>query len=132
MDRSTPLRPTALVVEDDPDQRFLVGALLEETGFVVIECESAEAALGVLENVGDRIAIVFSDIRLSGTLDGVDLAQVVKDRFPKTTVIVTSGAPGDRLSHLPDDAMYMAKPWLAINILTEAERSLEESARRAR
>ena len=125
MGQSTPLRPTALVVEDDADQRFLVAALLEETGFAVIECESAEAALGVLENVGDRIGMVFSDIRLPGSLDGVDLAQVVQDRFPEITMIVTSGAPGDRLSHLPDEATYMAKPWLAINILTAAERSLE-------
>ena len=127
MGQSTPFRPTALVVEDDANQRCLVGTLLEETGYAVIECESAEAAIGVLETVGDRIAIVFADIRLPGTLDGVDLAQVVKDRFPQTTMIVTSGAPGDRLTALPDDAMYMAKPWLALDILTEAERSLERA-----
>ncbi len=124
MGQPTRLHPTALVVEDDADQRFLVAALLEETGFAVVECESAEAAMAVLENVGDRVSMIFSDIRLPGTLDGVDLAQVVQDRFPEITMIVTSGSPGDRLDHLPHEATYMAKPWLAINILTAAERSL--------
>jgi DNA-binding NtrC family response regulator len=126
MGQTTPIRRTALVVEDDADQRFLVATLIEETGLEVIECASAEAALAVLERTGDRIALVFSDIRLSGRLDGVDLAQVVKRRFPAIRMIVTSGVAPDRAADLPRDARFMAKPWLAIELLMEAERSLAQ------
>lgn len=126
MGQSTPIRPIALVVEDDADQRFLVATLLEETGHKVIECESAEAALAVLDQYGEGIAFVFTDIRLQGRLDGVDLAQAIKHRFPHVTMIVTSGAGGNRVDDLPDNTTFMAKPWIAINLLMEAERSLAQ------
>ena len=71
---------TAIVVEDDADQRSLVTALLEESEFTIVECESAEAALAAMRLRGD-VALVFSDLRLAGIMDGVELAREFSEPF---------------------------------------------------
>jgi len=119
----------ALIVEDDADQRHLVAALIEETDLDVLECESAEAALSVMQRCGERILLVFVDIHLPGIIDGVDLALAVRRHWPHTKVIVTSGDPGDRLGFLPKEAAYMDKPWRALDVLIAAEEVL--ASRRA-
>jgi DNA-binding response OmpR family regulator len=118
----------ALVVEDDAEIRHLAAALLEESELRVIECESAEAALSVMQRLGPSIALVFVDIRLPGLIDGLDLACLVRTHWPHVNVIVTSGEPGDHLARLPDGAAYMPKPWRALDILIAAERSLPRRA----
>ena len=128
MGREERLNPLALIVEDDADQRYLVAALLEETDLSVIECESAEAALSVMQRCGDRILLVFVDIRLPGIIDGVDLARAVRVHWPHARVIVTSGDPGDRLDSLPREAFYMEKPWRALDVLIAAEEVLARGA----
>jgi DNA-binding response OmpR family regulator len=114
----------ALVVEDDSEIRHLAAALLEESELKVIECESAEAALSVMQRLGPSIALAFVDIRLPGLIDGLDLACLVRTHWPHVNVIVTSGEPGDHLARLPEGASYMPKPWRALDILIAAERSL--------
>ena len=123
MGQARPLRPMALVVEDDDDQRALAAVLLEESDMEVVECSSAEAALAVMQNVGDRVAMVFTDIRLAGNMDGVELAQVINGRRPKVAVLVTSGDPGDRLKDLPGHSAYIQKPWRALEVLEVAEQA---------
>jgi DNA-binding NtrC family response regulator len=124
MGQKEQIAPLALIVEDDADERHLAAALLEETDLHVIECESAEAALSVMQRCGERILLVFVDIRLPGIIDGVDLARVVRMHWPHARVIVTSGNPGDRLDHLPHEAAYMQKPWRALDVLIAAEEAL--------
>ena len=72
---SRPAQWVALVVEDDDDQRDLIGAILEESDVLVITCQSAEAAMQVMERVGDRAVFVMTDVELAGKMDGVDLAR---------------------------------------------------------
>jgi DNA-binding NtrC family response regulator len=112
-------KPTALVVEDDQDQRELVSLLLEECDMAVIQCETAESAEAVLERVGDHLSMIFTDLKLAGTMNGAELAELAKHRYPDLTVIVTSGSEAPRL---PAGAMFMQKPWRALDILREAER----------
>jgi DNA-binding NtrC family response regulator len=113
-------KPTALVVEDDQDQRELVSFLLEECDMAVIQCESAELAEAVLERVGGSLSMIFTDVKLAGNMSGAELAALAKDRFPDMTVIVTSGSEAPAL---PAGAMFMQKPWRALDILREAERA---------
>jgi CheY-like chemotaxis protein len=113
-----------LIVEDEADVRQLASTLLEESDLHVIECESAEAAIAVLQRQGDTVALIFVDIRLPGLIDGVDLARLAETYWPHVKVIVTSGDPGDRLEHLPDGAAYMPKPWRALDVLIAAEKVL--------
>ena len=122
MGQSTPFKPIALVVEDDPMQRAMAVMLLEESDMGVIQCESAEAAVQVLEKLGECISILFTDVNLAGRLDGVELAHLAKRRCPKVHVVVTSGLALNKA--LPDGAMFLAKPWLSLDLLREVDRSL--------
>jgi CheY-like chemotaxis protein len=124
MGQSTPPRPVALVVEEDDDQRAMAAILLEETELEVIECTTAEAALAAMETTAnDRIAMAFINVRLPGKMDGVEFAQIVKSERPEIEVIVTSRRPGKRIKDLPDGTVYMAKPWLPLELLIHAERA---------
>jgi DNA-binding NtrC family response regulator len=113
---------TAIVVEDDADQRSLVTALLEESEFTIVECESAEAALAAMRMRGD-VALVFSDLRLAGIMDGVELAREVKKRWPRLTMILSPEHADRRVESLPDDIVVLPKPWLALDVLKIAERA---------
>ena len=130
--QSSPQRRLALIVEDDPELRWLTAALLEESELDIIECESAEAALATMLIRGKDVALIFADLRLPGVMDGVDLAREVKMRWPHLTVVITSGNPGERLEHLPAGVIYMPKPWQPLNVLMVAERArMRQSTQRA-
>jgi DNA-binding NtrC family response regulator len=113
-------KPIALVVEDDEMQRELVSMLLEESDMRVIECESAEDAMRILDTHGPSITIIITDVQLAGQMNGVELSIAAKNRFPEMSVIITTGsAPPE----IPAGAMFMQKPWRALDILREAERA---------
>ena len=122
MGRAVPFKPIAVVVEDDMIQREDVAALLEESEMGVVQCETAEEALRVLEKMGECVSLMFTDIKLGGRIDGVELAHFSAQRYPNIHVIVTSGLALTR--RLPDGVRFMPKPWLPLDILREVERSL--------
>ena len=115
--------PIALIVEDDPGLRELGAALLEETDLRVIECADAEEAMAEMAREGDNVALVFTDIRLGGLLDGIDLARRIKALWPHVSMVVTSGYAARRPDKLPDTVTYMPKPWLALEVLMQAEKA---------
>ncbi|MDO9411350.1 MAG: response regulator [Pseudolabrys sp.] len=121
MGQSTPFKPIALVVEDDEMQRELVSLLLEECDMGVIQCESAETAVEVLDKLGSSMAMLYTDVNLSGSMTGVELAHVAAKDYPNIHVVVASGK--DLPEELPDQALFMPKPWLTLDLLREAERS---------
>jgi DNA-binding NtrC family response regulator len=120
MAQATLFKPIALVVEDDKAQRELVVMLLEESKMGVIECDNAEDALKVIEKLGPSLSLLYTDVNLAGQIDGVELAYVAHE-YPNIHVVVASGY-GLKKS-LPENALFMAKPWLALDLLREAERS---------
>jgi DNA-binding NtrC family response regulator len=121
MAQATPFKPTALVVEDDELQREMVAMLLEESEMGVIQCESAEAALLVLDKMGGCISMIFADVNLAGRINGIELAHAAKNRYPNMHVIVTSGTT--HKMKLPEGAAFIRKPWRPLDVLREAERS---------
>jgi CheY-like chemotaxis protein len=124
MGQSKPYRPKALVVEDDEMQRELVVALLEECEIDVIQCESAEAAEVVLKKIGGFISFLFTDVQLAGSMNGAELAKFARRRYPNIRILVTSGSPPPQM---PDEVTFMPKPWIALDILREAEKSVNAS-----
>jgi len=122
MGQSTPFRAKALIVEDDPMQRQMIGLLLEESDFDVIECESAEAAEQVLERIADSLMLMMTDVNLAGHMDGIELAYIAKKCNPDMDVIVTSGKPLRR--ELPAGAQFWSKPWAPLDVIREAERTM--------
>ena len=117
-----PSRPIALVVEADRDERALVSTLLEESEMDVIECDSAEAALAVVERKADQMAMVFTDERLAGTMDGVALALDLEAHHPELPVVVISAERTRRIDDLPENVVYLAAPWRPLDVLIVAAR----------
>ena len=115
-------RPIALVVEADREERALVSTLLEEAEMRVIECDSAEAALAVVERKGDRMAMVLTDEKLAGHMDGVALARSLDAHHPEMRVVVISAEATRRFDDLPDNVVYLAAPWRPLDVLIIAER----------
>ncbi len=116
----------ALVVEDDPMQRAMIGLLLEESDFDVIACESAEAAELVLQGSGDDVVLMMTDVELAGHMTGVELAYAAKKYNPDLDVIVTSGKP--LRQSLPDGAKFWSKPWAPLDVIRAAEMKASELA----
>ena len=93
---ASPPKPTAvLIVEDEPLVRFCAVQTVEEAGFDVIEAANADEAIAILESRQD-IRVVFTDIHMPGSMDGLKLAHAVRDRWPPIKIIVTSGRGGGR------------------------------------
>jgi CheY-like chemotaxis protein len=117
-DQAAPLRGEGLVlfVDDDPLVREAVGPALEACGFGVVLAEDGEAALRMLE-IGVRPDVVFSDIVMTGKISGIDLAMMVRERYPALRVVLASGYTEQQPS-LPG-VRVLAKPY-AIEDVVEA------------
>jgi two-component system cell cycle response regulator CpdR len=118
MERAHPYKKIALVVEDDALQRETIVTLLEESEMDVIQCESGEAAELVLEHVGGCLTTLLTDVNLAGAMDGIELAQIARERFPLLRIVVISANP--RISRLPDGTQFIAKPWSPLELLRQA------------
>ncbi|HLH89630.1 MAG TPA: response regulator [Xanthobacteraceae bacterium] len=123
MRQALPERPIALVVETDQEQRALVATLLEESDLQVIECDSAEAALAVVDMKGDHMAMVVTDVELAGRLSGIELAQNLEAHHPQLPVMMISAEPSKRVDELPDNVVRLGRPWRPLDVLIAAERA---------
>lgn len=117
-----------LVVEDDPTVRELTVAMLEETVLDVLACASAEEAIAIMRQHADEIAMLFTDIQLAGALDGIDLASLTDAAWPNVHLVVTSGGMGHRIAELPDRAVFLGKPWRALDVFRQVDRAVRAPA----
>jgi CheY-like chemotaxis protein len=90
-----------LVVEDEPLSRIHALNLVEEAGYVAIEASNADEAISILEARKD-IRIVFTDIDMPGSMDGLKLARAIRDRWPPIELILTSGHFNLNDSNVPE------------------------------
>lgn len=111
-------RPLVLVVEDELLIRMSAVYMLEEAGFDVVEAGSADEAIALLET-NTRIRIVFTDVDLPGSMDGLRLAAAIRDRWPPIELVLTSGHVHVGQEDLPDRGLFLPKPYSAQQ-LTEA------------
>ncbi len=111
-------KPTILVVEDDELLRLYAAGLLEEQGFGVVEAENADAALKLLET-RDDVRLLFTDIQMPGSCDGMDLARQVHARWPSILLVITSGQIKPAEAEIPDDGRFVGKPYRANELLGE-------------
>lgn len=101
---------TILVVEDETLIRIIAADALEESGFKVLEAANAAEALIILKD-HQEVAVLFTDINMPGDMDGLDLARRVASERPEIKVIVTSGKQWLDSSSLPDDGVFLPKPY---------------------
>jgi CheY-like chemotaxis protein len=126
MGQKTEHHHVALIVEDDADTRSLAATLLEETDLQVAEVSSGEEALHYLNHHAGEVALIFSEVRLPRLMDGVDLARMVRLRWPWIRTVLTSDTPPeDDLDKALRQVRFMPKPWLALEVLMEAEKAAQ-------
>jgi CheY-like chemotaxis protein len=94
-------RPAVLIVEDAVRS-------IEEAGFEVIEAANADEAIRILENRND-IRVIFTDIHMPGSMDGLKLAHAVRNRWPPIKLIVTSGRSQVGEQELPEGGRFFGK-----------------------
>jgi CheY-like chemotaxis protein len=107
---------TILVVEDEALIRMGIVDALEHAGVTVIEASNADEAIRALETRRD-IALVFTDIDMPGSMDGLRLAACIRDRWPPVRLIVTSGHVAVKEEDLPPGGRFFRKPYSAPEIL---------------
>src|SRR6187431_2655170 len=98
-----------LVVEDEMVLRMRAVDIVEDAGFTAVEAVSADEALTILESRTD-IALLFSDIQMPGTMDGLKLAHAVHDRWPSIKIILVSGQVKVSDEDKPADSRFIGKP----------------------
>lgn len=101
--------PIALVVDDEPLILMDTSDIVTDAGFHVIEARTADEALAFLEK-HHSLQLLFTDIQTPGTIDGIELANKVADKWPHIKVIVASGAVQPAPGQLPDGATFLNKP----------------------
>jgi DNA-binding NtrC family response regulator len=105
-----PSESVVLIVEDEPILRMLAKAVAEEAGFEAIEACNADEAVRILEARND-ILIVFTDIDMPGSMDGLKLAACIRDRWPPVEIILTSGHFAVKDVALPARGLFFPKPY---------------------
>jgi DNA-binding NtrC family response regulator len=116
-------RPTVLVVEDEAIIRLAAVDMIESAGFPVMAAADATAAMRLLED-HDGIGVVFTDVDMPRGVSGLELAEIVKNRWPGIHVIITSGKVEAGQAALAEDCVFFAKPYHEARIVDEVRRSL--------
>lgn len=106
----TPNRISVLVVEDEALVRMDIVDALERDGFEVFEAANADEAIMLLVRIS-RIQVMFTDIDMPGSMDGLKLAAAVADRWPPIKIIVTSGYRKVDIGLLPHVSKFFQKPY---------------------
>ena len=99
-----------LVVEDDFFSRVHAVNLVEDAGYIAVEASSADEAITILEARKD-IRIVFTDINMPGSMDGLKLAHAIRKRWPPIELILTSGHFNVSDNDLPERGRFFSKPY---------------------
>jgi two-component system, response regulator PdtaR len=105
-----------LVVEDHPLVRMGVLEVIVEAGFETLEASSAVEAIRILEARPD-ICLVFTDAEMQGTMDGIELAHYIRNRWPPVKLIVVSAKVVIDPQELPSGATFFPKPYCETSIV---------------
>jgi CheY-like chemotaxis protein len=115
-------RVKVLLVEDEILIVDLVVDVLTEYGFDVHPFMTADAALKYLE-AGDEVDVLFTDINLPGSMDGVELAQRARALRPELPVVYASGRhTATTISPLVSHSLFLHKPYRAEDVCTLLDR----------
>jgi CheY-like chemotaxis protein len=103
-------RPVVLIVEDELLLRMNAVGMIEAAGFEVVEAANADEAIEILEARRD-IGVVFTDIQMPGSMDGLKLVRAVRGRWPPIKIVTTSGHVGVAQTDLPEGGRFLPKPY---------------------
>jgi len=109
MSTDLPKVPKVLIVEDEMMLRMRAADIVEDAGFSPVQAVNADQALSILESRSD-ISLLFTDIQMPGSMDGLKLAHAVHDRWPAIKIILVSGQVGPSDAERPTGSRFFGKP----------------------
>ena len=116
-----------LVVEDEMVLRLRAVDIVEDAGFTAVEAVNADEALAILESRSD-ISLLFSDIQMPGSMDGLKLAHAVHDRWPAIKIILVSGLVKVSDADKPTDSRFFGKPLEVKQMIAELQEMIGAGA----
>ncbi len=124
-------KAVVLIVEDSAIIRMSAVDLVLSAGYEALEAGDADEAIRILEG-RDDIDLVFTDVQMPGTMDGIKLSHYIRDRWPPVKLIVASGAAIVEESMLPGGSRFFPKPYDDFSITEAVALLLSSDAPRAR
>jgi two-component system, response regulator PdtaR len=118
--------PVVLVVEDEFLIRMDAVHMIRTAGYEVVEAENADEAVAILERRLD-IKVVFTDVQMPGSMDGLKLATAIRGRWPPIKIVATSGLIKISEDDLPAGSRFLPKPYSASQIVTALREMTGES-----
>jgi CheY-like chemotaxis protein len=115
MGLSASKRPVVLVVEDEFLLRIDAVDMIAAAGFEVVQAGNADEAIEILESRRD-ITVVFTDIQMPGSMDGLKLARAVRGRWPPIKIVATSGRDNVGETDLPAGGRFLPKPYSPMEV----------------
>ena len=112
--------PNVLIVEDEMVLRMRAVDIVEDAGFRPVEAVNADQAIAILESRSD-ISLLFTDIQMPGSMDGLKLAHAVHDRWPLIKIILVSGQVTPSDAERPADSRFFGKPLSVARMITELQ-----------
>src|SRR6204780_197668 len=124
-------QPTAkvLVVEDEMMLRMRAVDIVEDAGFMPVEAVNADDALAILESRSD-IDLLFTDIQMPGTMDGLKLAHAVHARWPSIKIMLVSGQVTPTNTERPANSRFYGKPLEVKKMIAELQEMMGEGTLR--
>jgi len=114
-----------LVVDDNALVRMLGADALEDAGYAVIEAANADEALEILRGAR-AVRLLFTDVDMPGSMNGLELADLVHRRWPEIRLLVTSGHHLLADADVPDACRFVAKPYSQVTVIAEVAALLAE------
>jgi two-component system, response regulator PdtaR len=111
--------PIILLVEDELLVRMTAVDELEEAGFHVLEAANADIALKVLEACSGEVHVLFTDVDMPGSMDGIALAEEVFARWPHIRLLISSGYARPSPEDMPDHGRFIPKPYHPANVVRQ-------------
>jgi CheY-like chemotaxis protein len=108
-------RPVVLIVEDEFLLRMDAVDMIEAAGFEVAEAANADQAIEILEARSD-ITVIFTDIQMPGSMDGLKFARAVRGRWPPIKIVATSGHVHVSKTDLPAGGRFLPKPYSLVQV----------------
>ena len=121
--------PKVLIVEDEMILRMRAVDIVEDAGFHPLEAVNADEAISILESRSD-ISLLFTDIQMPGSMDGLKLAHAVHDRWPSIKIILVSGQLKLAIADIPADSRFFGKPLEAEEMIAEMRNLIGQARRR--
>jgi CheY-like chemotaxis protein len=107
-----------LVVEDEMLLRMKVVDMVEDAGYVPVEAVDADEAMAILQSRSD-IALMLTDVQMPGSMNGLQLAHAVHERWPPIKIILASGQLKLSGSDIPLDSRFFGKPLQSAEVIAE-------------